>query len=200
MTQEEMQLTDQQLERVKQELQGKVRATGEYDAIIWKIRAGYVTALYGSAVVFLGTGGADSMLEIVAQPLLAATLVLILMGFSVSGFIIDLSYVRRKLRVVVARDALLKRLWSDLSGDPTLLRLLRLSGEDPELFAVHGTPQSEEVPQHMSSQAPDADEALRSELAAAYKKRRKEGIGISMCLYLLAPTIGLLIFAVAVVP
>lgn len=42
-------------------LETKLGAIGGYDAIIWKIRAGYVAILYGALTLLLGVGGASGL-------------------------------------------------------------------------------------------------------------------------------------------
>ncbi len=84
------------------ELQGKDMAIERYDSILWKIRSGYVTILYGAISLL---GGAISLLgrEVERLPWLALALI---WGFSICAFIIDHGFLRSKIQVVIAKDNL----------------------------------------------------------------------------------------------
>ncbi len=41
-------------ELIRSQLQGKTRSLGQYDAILWKLRSGYVVVLYGVLTDYLG--------------------------------------------------------------------------------------------------------------------------------------------------
>ncbi len=81
------------------ELQDKSRAIHGYDAILWKIRSGYVVVLYGALSLVSG--------KVVA--LTGAALLLFIVGIALAAFLIDYSFVLRKMRVVVAGDELIER-------------------------------------------------------------------------------------------
>ena len=116
-------------ELIRSHAAGKHHAVERYDAMLWKIRTGYIVALYG-ALTLLG----DSAL---ALPWLSG---LIIAAFSVSALGIDYLFLRSRLRVVHAQNALAELAW-DLAGGRALeapererlRRLLRISGEDPIL-------------------------------------------------------------------
>lgn len=123
-----------QNELISFQLKGKAAALERYDAILWKIRAGYVAILYGVVGVLWGkdfnfSPGGASIYSVSLFCLVTA-------GFSVSAFLVDLSFLTAKLRVVEAYNQL-SDLVLDLqkSGAPTsqqradLKRLLHLSGE-----------------------------------------------------------------------
>ena len=183
-----MQDTDiltEQVELVKRDLAGKVRATGEYDSIIWKIRSGYVFLLYGAVGLFLGKGNTPDLQDIANNTVLSVAIFVTILGFSLSLFLIDLAYVRKKLRVVVARDELMQA-FLNVAGPPTfssLRRLLTLSGEDPTLFVRH---------------AGSDDEELRKRLLAEYKKRMSwNRWRVLVWLYATAPILSLVVFGIA---
>jgi hypothetical protein len=117
-------------ELVRGELLGKNKASERYDAILWKIRAGYVTVLYGT-LTLLGEKAFD-------HPWAAFALIL---GFSASAFRIDYTFLRSKLRVVAAQNRLADVTWDVAVGRAAIAavadlpRLLRMSGEDPSLDA-----------------------------------------------------------------
>jgi hypothetical protein len=52
---------------VRAELEGKVRAVGDHDVILWKIRAGYLAILYGSLGLLLGTSAVAIVIYVVAR-------------------------------------------------------------------------------------------------------------------------------------
>ncbi len=175
----------EQVELVKRDLAGKVRATGEYDAIIWKIRTGYVLLLYSTVGLFIGKGSTPNLQDIANNTVLSIAIFVTILGFSFSVFLIDLAYVRRKLRVVVARDELMQAFLNDV-GPPELSglrRLLTLSGEDPTLFV---------------RQPGLDDEELRQRLLAEYKKRMIwNRWRVLVWLYTTAPILSLVVFGVA---
>ena len=182
---EDTNLLPEQLDLVKGDLAGKVRATGEYDAIIWKIRSGYVLLLYGAIGLILGKGDTPNVQDIASNTLLSVAIFVAIFGFSFSVFLIDLAYVLQKLRVVVARDELMRTLLS-AAEPPTfkgLRRLLTLSGEDPHLFDIH--PQSD-------------DEGLRERIIDEYKKRKSWNFWrVHVGLYATAPVLFLIVFGIA---
>jgi hypothetical protein len=111
-------------------LEDKLNAIGGYDAIIWKIRTGYVAVLYGALTLLVGTGGASGIAVITSDFLHSVSIFLLIVGFGVTAFIIDFSYVRKKLRVIVARDALIDiALQSDAEDEEELDILLHVAGE-----------------------------------------------------------------------
>jgi hypothetical protein len=112
-------------ELIRSELQGKSQAIGRYDDILWKIRSGYVAILYG-ALSLLGK-------ETLGSPSLT---LLMIYGFSVCAFVVDYSFLRSKLRVVVAKDRLVDVAQQLIAGtEATSLQdipaLLHISGENP---------------------------------------------------------------------
>ena len=90
---------------ITDELVGKSAAICGYDEILWKIRAGYASVLYGSVAVL------SSLLEkdvlIFGKGILLSATILIV-GFSLFGAGMDYSFMSSKLRVVEHRDRLIK--------------------------------------------------------------------------------------------
>ena len=85
---------------IREELEGKDRANAGYDTILWKIRSGYLVALYGAlGLVNFGDSAPSSREALVA--------IVLIVGFSLFGYLLDRSYVNSKLLVIDARD----RLW-----------------------------------------------------------------------------------------
>jgi hypothetical protein len=90
-------------ELIRTELKGKFAAVARYDSMLWKIRSGYVVVLYG-ALAFLSEKGFVPKEVVSAQWQLFA--LLLIGGFSVSAFIVDIGFLRAKLRVVSQSDLL----------------------------------------------------------------------------------------------
>lgn len=113
-------------ELVRLGLAGKNEATGRYDAIIWRIRAGYVVILYGTIGVFLGKGE-------VKPASMTLDILLLISGFSLLGYLMDLTYRVRQLRVVSARNRLSDLAVELVAGGALdygeLQQLLHISGE-----------------------------------------------------------------------
>lgn len=111
-------------------LEAKLSAIGGYDQIIWKIRAGYVAILYGGLTLLLGVGGASGIAVITGDLVHAVSILILILGLSATSFIIDFSYVQKKLRVIVARDALIDiALQPDVADKDTVQVLLHIAGE-----------------------------------------------------------------------
>jgi hypothetical protein len=91
-------------ELLRTELNGKFLAVERYDAILWKIRSGYVVVLYGALALM----GADNLnVSSNFGNTLFLTIVIVLMwGFGISGFLIDMGFLLSKLRVVLASNEL----------------------------------------------------------------------------------------------
>ena len=125
-------MAPEHVDLIKGALAGKLRAVGEYDAIIWKIRAGYAAILYGGMAVLLGKEG-SALSENLNRELLALAIFLLIVGFSFSIFLVDFAFVKQKLKVVVSRDALLTWFLNEESDSDifAIAHLLNLSGEDP---------------------------------------------------------------------
>jgi hypothetical protein len=115
---------------VTAELDGKLKAIAGYDEIIWKIRAGYLGILYGSLALILGTEGVDDLGATISEPTRMLTLVLLVAGFSLSAYIVDSTYLAKKLKVIAIRDLLVKLAIDNSIGTMAdLTVLLSISGE-----------------------------------------------------------------------
>jgi hypothetical protein len=125
-----------------------------------------VAILYGSVALLVGSNGAPDVGAIARSLPLAVSIFLLVGGFSFSICLVDYAYVRQKLRVVVARDALLR--WFVRASDETdvgaVCGLLDLSGEDPDYDAL-GT---------VGAGEPTADRAggPAYDIAREYQRRR----------------------------
>lgn len=111
-------------------LEAKLQAIGGYDSILWKIRTGYLVVLYGGLALLLGASGVPEQVAVAADRVLS--ILLLVFGFSVSAFLVDYSYLRKKLRVIVARNRLIDlALQADYHDEALLIKLLHIVGETP---------------------------------------------------------------------
>lgn len=118
------------LELIMAELDGKLKAIAGYDEILWKIRAGYVGILYGSLAITIGTSGIPDLQTLIDKPSLILTLFLLVAGFSISSYIVDRTYLAKKVRVIAARNLLMKlTLNQEVETTSYLFSLLAISGE-----------------------------------------------------------------------
>jgi hypothetical protein len=95
-------LTSEEL--IRFELQGKFRAVARYDSMLWKIRSGYAVVLYGALAI---VGGTElNISSILGNSRFLVATILLIWGFSLCGFIIDVGFLISKLRVVIASNEL----------------------------------------------------------------------------------------------
>jgi hypothetical protein len=106
-------------------LDGKLRAIGGYDDILWKIRVGYPAVLYGALSLALS----KELFAIIETKLW--TLGLLVFGFTVAAIVIDTGFQIKKLKVVVSRDALVALSLKGLLAQKAhqVETLCRISGE-----------------------------------------------------------------------
>jgi hypothetical protein len=117
-------------ELIMAELDGKLKAIGGYDEILWKIRAGYVGILYGSLAIIIGTRGIENFQTLINEPSRILTLFVLVAGFSISSYIVDRTYLAKKVRVIAARNFLMKLLFNkEVETKSFLFPLLTISGE-----------------------------------------------------------------------
>lgn len=111
-------------------LEAKLHAISGYDAILWKIRTGYLVVLYGGLTLLLGTPEMSGSADVGVASGRMLPILLLVFGFSVSAFLVDFSYQRKKLRVVVAHDRLVDLAFLENYKDEALLmKLLHITGE-----------------------------------------------------------------------
>lgn len=117
-------------ELIMAELDGKLKAITGYDEILWKIRAGYVGILDGSLAIIIGTSGIEDLQTVINEPSRILTLFLLIAGFSISSYIVDRTYLAKKVRVIAARNLLMKLMFNKEVETPSyLFSLLAISGE-----------------------------------------------------------------------
>ena len=112
-------------ELIRLELAGKNVALGRYDTLLWQIRSGYVVILYGALGLLFKDGLKMEDLNL--------QIVLLVFGFSLLAYSMDLGFRVRQLRVVVAYNLLMDRALKRSSGEAIeisgLQELLHLAGE-----------------------------------------------------------------------
>jgi hypothetical protein len=116
------------------EIEGKNRAIHAYDDIVWKIRSGFLTLVFGGWAILL-----KAMVESEAPSTqryfgLGVALFLFSGGFAFGALHIDRSYVQRKFRVIHALNDLMKEL-AENGGDLDKLspELLKVSGDNLDI-------------------------------------------------------------------
>lgn len=116
------------------EIEGKNRAIHTYDEIVWKIRSGFLTLLFGGwSILLTGIVDAKNRSPAEYQPL-ALGLFLFSVGFSFGARYVDRSYIRRKFRVIHALDRLIGEI-AACADDYRKLHpeLLRVAGDNPAM-------------------------------------------------------------------
>ncbi len=115
------------------EIQGKDQAIHAYDQILWTIRSGYL-AIFFAAWGLLLSAYADPDQQATMEKVLPA-LKSITIGLTIGGFVVDLSYLYRKFRVIHDVTALMRTVvdYSGLEDKETFRRkirpYMRISGE-----------------------------------------------------------------------
>jgi hypothetical protein len=116
------------------EVAGKNNAIHSYDEIIWKIRTGYLTLLFAAWAIIL-----KNVVDSTKSPhsnygMIVIALFLFSLGLALGGWFIDMTYVRRKERVILALDDLTEAI-EGCKGNflkiPT--RLLKVAGDKPDM-------------------------------------------------------------------
>ena len=122
------------VEMIRDGIAGKDKAIAAYDEMLWKVRAGFASVLYGSATLIVSL--VDKSKLAVSLGAGAYVAILLISGFTIAACSLDFSLLRSKLRVVESKEelvdlALLLTSSSDLDqwrGTP-LNVLLHNSGE-----------------------------------------------------------------------
>jgi hypothetical protein len=121
---------------IKDELDGKADAIARYDDMLWKIRSGYAVLLYGAVGIVAGLVN-KGIVELDTET--AASISVLIFGFSAFAAFLDYSFMRSKLRVIDYRDRLTVLAYnravsvrSDTGDQHELLECLKNSGERQE--------------------------------------------------------------------
>ena len=112
-------------ELIRLELDGKNVALGRYDTLIWQIRSGFVIILYGALGLLFKDGLKIKDLDL--------QVILLVCGFSLLAYAMDLSFRIRQLRVEAAYNHLIDQALKHSAGETVdigaLRQLLHLAGE-----------------------------------------------------------------------
>jgi hypothetical protein len=176
------QLKPEQL--VQSGLDSKVEAIAGYDAIIWKIRSGYVAILYGLLTLLWGKETAPDFNLFVHKIDHWLPILFLIFGISLSAFVIDFGYVQKKLKVVVIRNILVEIAYDQtLSAEGKLVKeLLHIAAEIS--FRKH-------------SELTDQEKHLPKEARVDYEAKLRWDIKrILLPLYGTTPALSLIIFTV----
>ena len=116
------------------EIEGKNRAIHAYDGIVWKIRSGFLTLLFGGRSILLAGIVQTKDCSTADYQRLAWELFLFSVGFAFGARFVDRSYIRRKFRVVHALNRLIDEIAS-CAGDYRKLpsELFRVAGHNPAM-------------------------------------------------------------------
>jgi hypothetical protein len=121
---------------IKDELDGKASAIMRYDEMLWRIRTGYAVLLYGAVGI---VAGLVNQKAITLNSKTALSAIVLVVGFSAFGALLDYSFISAKLRVVTYRDWLVEIAYSKTTGgsidsaqNNKLLECLKNSGERNE--------------------------------------------------------------------
>lgn len=112
-------------ELIRLELEGKKVALGRYDTILWQVRSGFVIVLYGALGLLFKDG--------LSLKDLSDQIIILVCGFSVLAYSMDLVFRIRQLRVVSAYNLLIDQALRLSCGEQvnadSLRELLHLAGE-----------------------------------------------------------------------
>lgn len=117
------------------EIEGKNRAIHSYDGIIWRVRVGFLTLLFGGWAILLKGIVETSATEPTQYSKLVLGLVVFSIGFALGAWIVDRNYVQRKFRVILALGALIDDIRSHSDNyekiSPGLLKVAGDNGDMP---------------------------------------------------------------------
>lgn len=136
-----------------EEISGKLKAVHAYDKILWTVRSGFLTIFFAGWGLFLESIIDSSNHEVVAQ--ITSLMLIVSVGISICGFVIDLNYVQRKFRVISALNKLYKiivdnpnisQMITDMSYKGDMLKVVCVSGDSgDESYHIKGYIKEREV-------------------------------------------------------
>ena len=88
------------------EITGKNAAIHAYDKIIWMIRSGYFTLLYGGWAILLN-GIIDKEAKVEDYQHLVVLMLAITLGLVIGAYVVDRNYMQRKFRVIFSLNKLM---------------------------------------------------------------------------------------------
>jgi hypothetical protein len=118
---------------IRSGLETKAEAINSYDGIIWKIRTGYVVILYGALTLLSNKEGILVLSNPVSDIGRLLPFVFLILGLSVSCFLIDFGYLRKRIRIIVIRNLLVEIAYDlELDSKKELVKkLLNIAAETP---------------------------------------------------------------------
>ena len=112
------------------EVSGKNAAINAYDKIIWTIRSGFLTLVFVGWSVLLKSI-AENNIDLGKVFVLSAGMLCVSLGLAIGGWFVDLNYLRRKFRVIVALNELMDAVkTSDGNASAIPSDLLKVAGDD----------------------------------------------------------------------
>jgi hypothetical protein len=121
-------------ELIESALALKEKLMAQYDEIIWKIRSGYIVILYGALTLLVGKNGIPDFAAIIRSEH-SFSLYSLIVGLSLSVFLIDFGYVRKRMKIVAVRDRLVEIVLNEAYGKEVtaehsdIEKLLKMAGE-----------------------------------------------------------------------
>ena len=115
-------------------LDSKLAAINKYEEILWKVRAGYLSILYAGLTFLVGKTNLDvtGLQKVALDETASLTVFFLILGFSLSAFMVDFAYLRKKIRVTVIRDMLVEAAYyPECKYKDQMYRLLQLAAERP---------------------------------------------------------------------
>ena len=115
-------------------LESKLATINKYEEIIWKVRTGYLAILYTGLTFLVGKTNLDvnGLKQLALDETASLTVFFLIVGFSLSAFLVDFAYLRKKLRVTVIRDMLVEAAYNpECKYRLQMYRLLQLAAERP---------------------------------------------------------------------
>jgi hypothetical protein len=116
------------------EISGKNAAIHAYDGIGWKIRTGFLTLFFlGWGIVLKGyaEGVADRPHD---WESLIDRMLVVSVGLTFGGWMVDRNYLKHKFRVILALDNLIEAIWSTEDGLKSVsVELLKVAGDRSEM-------------------------------------------------------------------
>lgn len=124
---------------IMDEISGKIQAVHAYDKMVWTIRSGFLTLFFaGWGIIVKSIVDNSSDIQRILHPVLIA-MILVSISFSIGGFVIDQSYVKRKFRVIHALDNIMLLMMQKniqiLSDTSDICNYIQVSGDkDDRLY------------------------------------------------------------------
>lgn len=124
------------------EIEGKNKAIHAYDNIIWVVRTGYLTLIFGTWALLLKgliDNGSTYGLSMYISPM-----IIISLGLTIGGMIIDFNYIYRKYKVINSLNQLMNNAFTsfenvegnDNQDNSDILNALLIAGDEKFIFSA----------------------------------------------------------------